>query len=205
MKTGWKIFLGGAGLILIYEAATFLREHAERHWWYDWSRQYCDIEGKPLLTIGIQRHSINPPNGDYTLDIDPKVLTIPGGVHANELDMPFPDKMFGVAYNSHTLEHLNTSADIEKAISECRRVADYAVLLAPSAYSIYANLFCPTHKFRLWLDNENNRIMVKPSEWQTGLGEYYKYSKYSLPHSGGTRQAMLTHEPLPMPAIIRGI
>ncbi len=196
MNVGWKVFLGGVGLIAVYQVTTSIRENAERHWWYDWSRQYCDTVGKPLLSVGLQRWSMFPPDGDYTLDIDPEVLAVPGGVLGDECDMPFPDKMFGVAYNPHTLEHLNTAEDIEKAVSECRRVADYAVLLAPSPYNIYSNLFCPSHNFRRWFDSDRNEIVVRPSEWQTGFGEHYS--------SRGTGQAMITFEPLPLPAIIKG-
>lgn len=204
MKKGAKIVLGsvivGSTLIVTYEVATLVRENIERHWWYTWCRQYCDAVGKPLLSVGMQRNSYEPANGDWTLDLDPQVLRLPNGVLADELDMPFPDKMFGAAYNAHTLEHLSSAEDIEQAIAECRRVSDYAVLLAPSPYGIWANLFCPTHKFRLWLDHTNNQIIVKPSEWQTGWGTHYEKDTSSR----STNQAMLTYKPLPMPAIIKG-
>ncbi len=196
MNAGWKMLFALLGGAAIYEMGVNIGEHRERHEYYNRARAYCNSVGKPLLTVGMQRTRVNPPDGDYVVDIDPDVQNIPGGVLASVTDMPFPNKLFGVAYNSHVLEHLNTVGEIEEAIAECRRVADYTVLLVPSPYSIYANLFCPSHKFRLWFDTQKNRIVAKPSGWQTGLGVDYP--------AGAVKQVMVTYEPLPMPVIIKG-
>lgn len=186
------VALGGA---VLWETGVQVKEHVERHDWYNWSREYCDSVGKPLLTVGLQRGTYNPPNGDSVIDVDPEVLDVSGGVLASVTALPFPDKKFGIAYNSHVLEHLSSPEDIEAAIAECRRVADYAVLLAPSPYSIMANLFCPSHNYRLWMDSKNNKVVVKPSSWQTGIGVNY---------GGAVKQTMFTYNPLPMPAVIQG-
>ena len=197
MKTGWKVFLGITGTVIggaaVYEGVNALKENGERHTWFNFARQYCDAVGKPLLSVGMRRHSWEPPNPDYVLDTDPAVLDIPNGVLGNECDMPFSDKQFGFVYNAHTLEHLDSIEDIERAITECRRVADFVILLCPNPNGIYSNLFCATHKFRLWFDQFSNRIIVKPSNWQTGMGTHYE-----------TGASMLTYEPLPFPAVIKG-
>lgn len=102
------------GLTALYEAMVQTPEFAERHMAYREARAYCDAVGKPLLRIGIRRSPLEPPNGDTTLDIDPIVLTIPGGVQRDERDMRmFSDRQFGVAFNEHTLEHLHTVEDVE--------------------------------------------------------------------------------------------
>ena len=180
------------GAAVLWELRLGVQEHIERHQYYGIARAYCDEVGKPLLTIGMQRWSGNPPDGDYVIDTDPAVMSVPGGIMGSVTEIPFPDKHFGVAYNSHVLEHLDTPEDIELAIVECRRVADYAFLLTPSPNSLYANLFCPSHKFRLWYDKENNKILVKPSTWQTGWGVDYP----------SVSQAMVTYDPLPLPAVV---
>ena len=153
--------------ILVYEGVITLTEVAERHRYYDLARAYCNAIGKPLLRVGIKRSIFEPPNGDVTLDIDLAVLDIPGGVHGDERDMPFADKQFGVCFNEHTLEHLRTVEDVELAVAECTRVADYAIFLCPSPYSIYATLFCPTHHLRLKF--EGNTMLVTDNTYNTGF------------------------------------
>ena len=145
-----------------------LAEVKERHDWWRESVKYCQSVGKPLLRIGIRRGPFEPPNGDVTLDLDPIVLGIKGGVVGDERCMPFSDKQFGVCFNEHTIEHLYSAEDVELSISECMRVADYAVILAPSPYS-FGGLFHPDHKLRVWFKN-NNKIVVKEKpyveDWQ---------------------------------------
>ena len=155
---------------LVYEIAIQTKEGIERHHYWGISRQYCNLVGKPLLRVGMNRSFLEPPNGDMTIDIDPEIQSIPGGVWGDERHMPFTDKQFGVCFNEHTLEHLHTLEDVQLAVNECVRVADRAVFLGPSAYSLYSNLFCPTHNLRLRFDDTNNRIEVVKNEYRTGWG-----------------------------------
>jgi len=205
MKTGWKVLIGVAAGALIYEGIVTAGELSERFDNWAWAREYCDRVGKPLLRIGMHRGPFEPPNGYYTLDIDPAIENIPGGVLGDERRMPFHDKQFGVCFNEHTLEHLHDAESVEMAVSECRRVADYAVLLAPSPYSIYASMFCPSHRLRLWLDNDKNQIVVRPNTWRTGMGKIYPAD------TGGEKiarnvgqQMILRYDEMKLPAIIRG-
>lgn len=170
MKPVFQVLTIATVAALSYEGIIQASEFMERHNYYSLARAYCDGIGKPLLRVGMRRSILEPPNGDITIDIDRKVLEIPGGVCGDERDMPFDDKLFGVSFNQHTLEHLRTADDVELAIAECRRVADFAVLLAPSPNSIYASLFNPTHNLRLWLDQARNQVIVRPNNWRTGLG-----------------------------------
>jgi len=202
MKTWGKILLGVLGTAVIYEGVIQLNEIAERENYWQLARKYCDKIGKPLLRIGIRRSSFEPPNGDVTLDVDLKVLDIPGGVHGDERAMPFSDKEFGCCFNEHTLEHLHTCEDVEMAVNECARVADFTVLLCPSPYSIYSNLFNPTHYLRLWFDNDKNRVIVRPNHWRTGLGFVYEGDTGGMGKSTG--QAMVVYEPINLPAVIPG-
>lgn len=163
-----------------YELVIQLQETAERKDYYAMARDYCDRVGKPLLRIGMRRSFLEPPNGDFTLDIDPAVLKVPGGVLGDERDMPFADKQFGASFNEHTLEHLRDAESVQAAVNECVRVADMAIFLAPSPYSIYASLFCPTHNLRLWFDEEKNTIRVEKNKLSTGLGFTIGYSQAIL-------------------------
>lgn len=204
MGVGLNLLLTLLGTVGAYETVIQVQEFNERNEYYKWARQYCDSVGKPLLRVGMKRSILEPPNGDYTLDIDPAVLELTDtiGVQGDERAMPFPDKMFGVCFNEHTMEHLNTIEDVELAVAESRRVADYAVLLCPSPYSLYATFFCPSHRLRLWFDNDNNRITVKPNDWITGVGKTFSADTGYLAPVG---QAMvLNYDQIELPAIIPG-
>ena len=166
----------GIGLTILkytvfYEVGLSIRAAFERHKYWNESREYCNEVGKQLLRIGVRRSPLEPPNGDVTLDIDPVILTIPGGVLGDERDMSmWKNREFGVCFNEHTLEHLYSAEDVELAVNECVRVADIAVFLAPSPYSLWSNFLVPTHKLRIWFDNVNERIKVEPNKYNTGLG-----------------------------------
>lgn len=163
---GWTILK----TLVMYEATLGLKENMERHNFYKSAREYSNNVGKPLLVVGMQRHWWEPNNGDVTIDVDPKINTIPSGLWADEREIPFPDKYFGAVYNAHTLEHMPTEEDIELAISECIRVADKAIFLCPSPYGIYSSLFCPAHKYRIWFDQANNQVKVAFNKFNTGIG-----------------------------------
>jgi hypothetical protein len=149
-------------LALIYEGVIVTTEQLERQKYWSEARQYCDEVGKPLLVVGMKRHFWQPPDGDVTIDIDPKVLGLPSGVLADAREIPYPDKSFGAVYAAHVLEHMDTPEDAEIAINECLRVADRAYFLCPSPYSIYANLFAPSHHLRIWFDQDNQTVRVIP-------------------------------------------
>ncbi len=145
-----KPILAILGTLVGYEVTIQGIETYERHKFWNVSREYCEAVGKPLLRIGIRRSKLEPPNGDVTLDLDLAVLKIPGGVVGDERDIPFADKQFGVCFNEHTLEHLHSAEDVNQAVKECARVADYAVFLTPSPYSLWSNFFCETHRLRIF-------------------------------------------------------
>ncbi len=149
------------GIWLGMEAGAGLRNEIERHTFYREARDYCDSVGKPLLRVGMRRYFWEPPDADCTVDINPDVTKTHGGVLADEREMPFEDKQFGVCLNQHTLEHLSSPAEVEQAVGECVRVAEITVLLTPSPYSIVSNVFNPEHKVRLHYDSINNRIRVE--------------------------------------------
>jgi hypothetical protein len=205
MNTGTKLLLTVITVAVIYEITIGITETMQRHSYYKWAREYCDKVKKPLLRIGMQRSFLEPPNGDYTLDIDPEVQNLPGGVVGDERFMPFEDKQFGVCFNEHTLEHLHSIDDVEKAIAECRRVADRTVLLCPSPYSIWATFFCPSHRLRIWFDKENDKIFVKPNTWRSGLGKRYDADTggLELPSSGRTSGIIdLKYNNIDLPVIL---
>jgi SAM-dependent methyltransferase len=95
------------------------------------ARTYADQAGKLLLVIGNPngKHSC----GDVTLDLKPAgkcPLEVEGDIH--NLNM-FADNQFGAVFSSHVFEHLEDPA---MALSECLRVAEYAVLVYPFQWSI---------------------------------------------------------------------
>lgn len=184
-----KLLIGAVA----WEGAIAGKQQIERHRYYGIARRYCDQVSKPLLNVGRKHHAWEPPNGDITLDLDPAVESIDGGVYGDVRSMPFDDKAFGFCFNSHVLEHLPQPEDVELAVRECTRVADYAIFLCPSPYSIHTSLFCPSHHLRLWFDRAQNKIIVRPNRWRTGIGL-----------TSGVAQWMIVEE-LHMPLIITDI
>lgn len=188
-------FLGTAlKLTLAYEGSVAVLETVERHNYYRYAREYCDQVGKPLLRIGLKRSPFEPPNGDVTLDISSEVLSIPGGVLGDERKMPFSTGQFGCCFNEHTLEHLHEPSDVALAVSECIRVADMAIFLCPSPYSLYANFLNPTHYLRLWFDPEKNTIYVGKNQYRTGLGFMFPSDEKG---DAGIRQSLIARGKTP--------
>ena len=135
--------------IVAYQATITTLQYLEGRNAYRRARAYCDAVGKPLLSIGMARTPWSQPNGDVTLDIDPSVRQIVGGVQGDERDMSmFRDKQFGACINSHTLEHLGSVLDVAAAAGECARVADVAVFLCPHPYSM-VNLIVRSHHLQI--------------------------------------------------------
>lgn len=196
MKTGTKILIGIVGVAVLYEMTINGIELWERFHYWNWAKKYCDSVGKPLLRIGMHRGPFEPPNGDVTLDVDPAINSIPGGVEGDERFMSFKDNEFGVCFNEHTLEHLHSPEDVDMAVRECCRVADYSVLLAPSPYSIYASLFCPSHRLRIWLDQDTNSYHAVPNEYITGFGKHYSGDTGGevLPSAGIGQHLIVPHD-----------
>jgi len=161
------VLLDGLGL---GEGIFFVKGLSENHSSYNKARQYCDSVGKPLLRIGLHRAPWEPPNGDYTLDIDPIVQQVPGGVWGDERQMPFTDKQFGCCFNENTLEHLHTANDVQLAVNECVRVADFTILIFPDPRRIHSTFMCPDHNLLLRYDKSSNIIDVKQNNLKTGLG-----------------------------------
>jgi len=128
-----SLFWGSLSLLTLYELAVQAGEYQARHRLFAAARAYCRAIGKPLLRIGMRRSPLEPPNGDYTVDIDSTVALVGGGVWADERCLPFADRQFGVCFNEHTLEHLPAPADVQLAVAECSRVADVCILLLPSS------------------------------------------------------------------------
>lgn len=163
MKTWQAILLG----MVAYQATISLSEYIERHGHFLRSREYCDQAGKPLLRVGMNRAPWEPPNGDVTIDLAPEVLNVPGGVQGDERFMTmFSNKQFGVCFNEHTLEHLASVNDVVAAVSECVRVADRAVFLCPSPYSL-VNLIAPSHYLQVKF--QDGEILVRRNMMRTGI------------------------------------
>jgi len=179
-----KTFLG---LWIGYECGIGMRNIIERHTYYREAREYCDKVDKPMLRIGMRKTFFEPPDADVTVDINPEVENIIGGTCADERMLPFSDKKFGVCINQHTLEHLSNTEDVEKAINECVRVSDITVLLTPSPYSIFTNVFNPHHSLRLYFDRINNAVRVEKNKYNVrSIGQAMVVEKSPKIYSKGS-------------------
>lgn len=127
-------------LLQFYQPCLSLKEIADRVRTFTDARQAADESGKPLLNVGCP--STNPMGvhacGDVCLDLDPSRLvrcTAQIQLRGDVREIPYPDGYFGAATCFHTLEHLPTVADVERALAELQRVADRVYVLSPSRWS----------------------------------------------------------------------
>jgi len=134
----------------------------------------------------MQRAPWEPPGGDVTLDLDPDVLKVPGGIQGDERQMPFADKQFGVCFNEHTLEHLPDVESIRRAVAECVRVADYAVFLIPSPWSP-SNFLWKTHYHRILVDG--GVLRVRDNDLQ--LPVTIQFADASMEKTAGVGQVLI--------------
>ncbi len=165
----WKVPVLAVGL---YELAVQSPEYEDRHIGFRLAREYCRSVGKPLLRIGVHRTFLEPPNGDLTIDLDPSVADRQRGVvQGDERNMyMFGDRQMGICFNEHTVEHLPTAQDVAAAVRECLRVADYAMFLFPSRWSLIArylrspSLVGPYEAHHLQIEIAEGGIRVTPLE-----------------------------------------
>jgi len=161
-----QIFLTVLTAIAIREGLIQAYEFVERNTRWRLAREYSDAVDKPLLLVGMRWNPLQPSNktADVVLDIRPGVLRLPNGVQGDIRDMPFDDKAFGACVAEHVIEHLHTPEDAALAITECRRVAEMVVIVAPSPDSL-AGIMAPDHKLRLWIRNQGMIVeqLRKPS------------------------------------------
>lgn len=132
------------------------------------AQSYARQRNKPLLVAGGPwgnrrvRHVLNRPAhgaGDVCLDIDPNAMAgHPCGVVADVTHIPFADDSFGAAFASHLLEHLSSTADAQKALTELNRVADAVFIVYPFRQSL-GGWFTRGH--HLWVWQKGNTTYIK--------------------------------------------
>ena len=167
---GWAIAAFAA-----WEGFIFVKQLNERYLVWDWAKKYREETGKPILLIGLRVNPLHPPNreADTVVDLGPEVLNIPNGVQASVLDLPFQDGQFGCAILEHVAEHMQSVEDVEQAISECVRVADYAFILVPSFWQIVGNRANNQHPVDIW-QGDQGQVVVR--ERVQGIGTVMVFS-----------------------------
>jgi hypothetical protein len=149
-------------LAVVYETFILFAEEADRWQAYREARATADALGKPLLNVGCPRkYPMKYPCGDVCLDIDADRLSLCQSAYpalADVRDIPFPNGYFGSALASHVLEHLDSEADAEQALSELVRVADYVFIVSPTRLSVSAWLH-PGH--HLWVNHRDGGVMLE--------------------------------------------
>jgi len=137
--------------------------------------------GKPLLNVGCATHSDFVDAGymieraDINLDIRPLHDYVPNFVQGDIENLwMFEDKVFGVAYASHVMEHLN---DYHQGMSELHRVADEVYTVLPRWWSP-SNYLNNKHKwiFPIGIPVRRQRIpeRIYSAELMGGLGHLLK-------------------------------
>lgn len=136
--------------LIVYFLAVRAAQYMERGLSARNARSLADNLGKPLLNAGCGGEAWHfSADGislkcDVNMDIVPR--NVPNFVLGDVQDMyMFSDKQFGVAFCSHTLEHVN---DPQRAIQELHRVADHVIILTPGWWDV-ATYFNPDHKWVL--------------------------------------------------------
>ena len=157
------------GAFATWEGFFFFRQLDERWQVWETAKAYRARTGKPILLIGKRGNPLHPPNSeaDVVLDLRPDVLELPNGVQASILDIPYPDKHFAVVCAEHVVEHMADTEAVQRAISECVRVADYAFVLVPSFWQVVGNRFNSQHPVELWL-NASGQVVVRERSPEIG-------------------------------------
>ncbi|MFH0847807.1 MAG: methyltransferase domain-containing protein [Chloroflexota bacterium] len=166
------VFLVILGLILavfLWQVLVIGRENRFKHRQYEGAEGCARSRGKELLVAGgpwgvkSYRYWLRMPahgGGDVCLDIDPRAMRDhPCAVVADITRMPFRDKSFGAVFISHVLEHVATTGDAVKALSELSRVADSVFIVYPYRQSLIAWVKREHH---LWLWQEENVVFLEP-------------------------------------------
>lgn len=115
--------------------------------------------GKPLLNAGCGQlywHAIN----EADVNLDNEARDVSRFVLASIEDIPYPDKYFGAAFCSHTLEH---ASDWRRGLSELHRVADNVYFIVPKPIWI-GNWLNPNHK----------RVFANGKVWEFPSGRWEK-------------------------------
>ena len=149
------------GAFAAWEGFFFFRQLDERRMVWEWAKRYREQTGRGILLIGKRWNPLHPPNSeaDVVLDLRPDVLELPNGVRASILDIPYPDKTWGVCVAEHVVEHMADVEDVRKAVSECVRVADYAFILVPSFWQVIGNRFNKQHPVDLWQSPSGENVV----------------------------------------------
>ena len=139
---GWGRPATWAAAIGLWEAGWWIAGKVDRVVLFREARAMAAASGKPLLVVGEPDGEY--PCGDVTLDLRPR-SACRGYVRADleRPPLPFPDRMFGAAFASHILEHLE---DPEAALRELHRVADHVVIAWPRPWRI-ATFLVPGHRW----------------------------------------------------------
>ena len=155
--------------LMKYEGVVQGIERTERWKVYAEAKQYAENTGKPFLVAGMARfpfahEPLGDGCGDVCIDINPRVVKVAKGdwlgigavgETADIKHIPYPDKYFGSAFCSHTLEHLEDIEDCEVAVNELNRVSDRIFIVSPHKWSIIAWL-APSHHLWVGEDEEGN-------------------------------------------------
>ncbi len=154
--------------LIVWQVAVILNENRYKSRQYRDAVGYAREQGKPLLIAGglwgikPYRRWLKMPahgGGDICLDIDRRALgDHKCGIVADITRIPFADKSFGAVFSSHVLEHLPTTADALRALSEFARVAEAVFIVYPSKQNIIAWVKREHH---LWLWQKRNVMYLK--------------------------------------------
>jgi hypothetical protein len=151
-----------------WQLTVWLGEIRDKNNKYRAASTYAKEQNKPLLVVGgpwgakRARHLLKKPahgSGDVCLDVDRNAIDgHPNGVIADVRHIPFSRKSFGAAFASHLLEHLPSTEDAKKALTELSMVAEAVYIASPSRQSI-AGWVIPNH--RLWVWRKGNTTYFK--------------------------------------------
>lgn len=114
-------------------AIDFVRQDLIKKQAFDYAKRLSN--GKGIINLGAGPHrTLRAQEISESLAVAANIDIVPDGMpHFIQLDiekerLPFPDRLFGVAFCSHVLEHLD---NWDFALGEAMRVADKVVVVLP--------------------------------------------------------------------------
>ncbi len=169
-------------VIILWQIMVIWCENRFKQRQYERAEGYVHSRGKLLLVAGgpwgvkPYRYLLKMPahgGGDVCLDIDPRAMrNHPCAIIADITRVPFGDRSFGAVFISHVLEHLPTTDEAIKALTELSRVAEGVFIVYPYRQSIIAWVKREHH---LWLWQEQNVIYLKQRGKASGGSTVQKF------------------------------
>ncbi|MCL2208531.1 MAG: class I SAM-dependent methyltransferase [Treponema sp.] len=144
------------------DCINFILKYSKNHKKY---QSYLDCAcGGGELSFKLAELGLNVTGMDFIINDDLKISKKAVFIEGNILNIPFNDNYFDVVISGHTLEHI---INIQKAISELRRVTKYTlIIIVPCqreyryTFDLHVHFFPYPESFHRIMQNPNGKCFM---------------------------------------------